>query len=66
MADVCDRCGGDHTPIACPYVKAVEFDASGLIITRLEFLTPADYGPSKPVADEKPSDDYPKLSDQKK
>ena len=58
----CPRCGEDHAPIACPYVKAIEFDpVAGLIITRLEFLTPADYGPSKPVAVDDESPEYPKL-----
>ena len=58
----CPRCDGDHAPIACPYVKAIEFDpGAGLIITRLEFLTPADYGPSKPVAVDDEAPEYPKL-----
>ena len=58
----CPRCGEDHEPIACPHVKAVEFDATGLIITRLEFLTPADYEPRKEQdKPESPREDYDRL-----
>lgn len=50
---VCPRCSQEHeTILACPYVKAVEFQdgyvfgADGpAIISRVEFLTPRDYGP---------------------
>lgn len=65
----CPRCGGAHdpfaTPAACPYVKAVEWHESGdggLFISRVEFLTPTDFGPAVPT----PSDgdaaaaDYPR------
>lgn len=50
----CPRCTETHeTILACPYVKAVEFadgfafgsDAPALI-SRVEFLTPRDYGPA--------------------
>lgn len=44
--DKCCRCGEPHDIITCPYVKAVEFDDTGENILRLEFLTPADYGPA--------------------
>jgi len=60
----CPRCGEAHPVIACPYVKAVEFDpGTGLIIRRLEFLTPADYGRAPAVTREPdaPADDYPRL-----
>lgn len=40
----CQRCSEGHDLIACPHVKAVEY-AEGGRITRVEFLTPADYGP---------------------
>ena len=50
----CPRCGEKHLIIACPYVKAIDFeDGSLLQIRRVEFLTPADYGPQptpKPAA----------------
>lgn len=59
----CARCGGAHTIIGCPLVKAVEF-ADGLYegeeqprITRIEFLTPADYGPA-PAPGENPLPGY--------
>jgi hypothetical protein len=46
----CRWCGGEHR--LCPYVKAVEFDdVTGLIITRVEFLVPADFGVAR---EEKP------------
>lgn len=44
VADViatCRWCGDTHGPL-CPYVKALEFDQTNHI-TRVEFLTPADY-----------------------
>lgn len=41
----CRWCGATHGKI-CPYVKAFEFGATGEI-TRVEFLTPADYPPLK-------------------
>jgi hypothetical protein len=37
----CGRCGQDHAIIACPEVKAVDFDRDGNIM-RVEFLTPVD------------------------
>lgn len=41
----CWRCGADHPIVACPHVKAVEFsDAAALTVSRVEFLTPADWG----------------------
>ncbi len=50
----CPRCVDEHeTILACPYVKAVEFldgyvfgEEAQPIISRVEFLTPRDYGPS--------------------
>jgi hypothetical protein len=45
----CPRCGDKHLIIACPYVKAIDFqDGNLLLIRRVEFLTPADYGPQAP------------------
>lgn len=49
----CHRCGGQHEILACPYVKAAEFDGDGKI-TRLEYLTPADYGPQRREAEKPP------------
>lgn len=50
----CPRCDQDHeTILACPHVKAVEFTDGFIfgadvpaIISRVEFLTPRDYGPA--------------------
>lgn len=61
----CRWCG-EHEPrgLICPYVKALEFDsASGLIITRVEFLTPADWGQRRQSDDEAPAPSYPRLGD---
>lgn len=41
----CRWCGHVHG-VLCPYVKAYEYDAEGRI-TRVEFLTPVDYHPTK-------------------
>ncbi len=44
----CRWCDGSHEWLKCDRVKAFGFDAHGAI-TRVEFLTPADYAPpSKP------------------
>jgi hypothetical protein len=41
-AEKCARCGAEHTIVACPNVKAVEFDAFQRI-SRVEFLVPVDF-----------------------
>lgn len=56
----CRWCGFEaHTtpPTICPYVKALEFDAAGNV-TRVEFLTGADFG--KKVPDDEPEPEYPR------
>lgn len=63
-AGSCPWCGEAHGA-RCPWVKAFEFSpANPLTITRVEFLTPADYGiRAAKVGDstiEEPAD-YPKL-----
>jgi hypothetical protein len=52
----CRWCGQPHGPL-CPYVKALEFD-QGNSITRVEFLTPADY--QRPPPADTVADEYPK------
>lgn len=48
-----------HGPM-CPWIKALEFDATtGQIITRVEFLTPADM--QAPAKQEPPPADYPRM-----
>jgi hypothetical protein len=60
---ICARCNGAHTILACPHVKAVEFQDGYYEgeeqprISRIEFLTPADYGPA-PAAGENKLPDY--------
>ncbi len=61
-AEKCPRCLDEHPIIRCPYVKAIEFEFSGIFdsIKRIEFLTPADFG--RPIAKpEEAVDNYPKL-----
>jgi hypothetical protein len=41
-AEKCRRCGDAHEIIACPNVKAVEFDGFQRI-SRVEFLVPVDF-----------------------
>lgn len=43
-ATPCRWCGQHHGP-RCPIVKALEFDSTGVIITRVEFVTDADAPP---------------------
>lgn len=69
----CEWCGLLHVlppsaPRLCPYVKAFEFrcdEAGARYVSRVEFLTPADYQPIKsgPAAADTPpeADNYPKL-----
>ncbi len=67
----CMRCKEEHPIIECPYVKAVEFEDCeltpdsphpGRIIRRVEFLTPADYGPrAAALAEPAPHEDYPRM-----
>lgn len=61
LADVepCRWCGDEHGKL-CPYVKALNFDPTTRVITRVEFLTPADYG--KAVAELPPETEYPRLA----
>jgi hypothetical protein len=42
MTDKCPRCGEPHGIIACPHVKAIEFDAEQNIM-RVEFMVPVDF-----------------------
>ena len=60
-ATPCRRCGEAHDVVACPFVKAVEYDDLTGTIRRLEFLTPADYPSIKEIKVEPPEADYPKL-----
>lgn len=54
----CRWCGEDHGP-RCPWVKALQFSDMNGLITRVEFLTPADCG--APRTAEEVAGDYPKL-----
>jgi hypothetical protein len=59
----CRWCGEAHGKL-CPWVKAYEYDSlTGLIVTRVEFLTPADYGLKTSAADgvSITEPEYPKL-----
>jgi hypothetical protein len=51
--DACRWCGEDHGK-RCPWVKAFEFSSGDDRVTRVEFLTPADFGPQRqePAAEE--------------
>ena len=67
---ICPRCGGEHDLVGCPGVKAVEFGFdlnNAKTIKRVEFLTPADYGPAAKAAPDNAAraDDYPKLGERK-
>jgi hypothetical protein len=55
---ICPRCGEAHDIIACPNVKAIEFDAEQHII-RVEFLIPVDFHRQDAAAMAAP-DNYPK------
>lgn len=46
----CRWCGNHHGKL-CPAVKALEYDSYGMI-TRVEFLTPADMVRQPPPEDE--------------
>lgn len=59
----CARCGQTHDIVACPHVKAVEFEGDS--ITRIEFLTPMDYPrdpAAKPEVTAVDGPDYPRIS----
>lgn len=64
----CPRCREAHEVIACPHLKAIEFEdghdfesPSRPLIRRLEFLTPADYvAAPRSAADGAPLPDYPR------
>ncbi len=67
-AQKCLRCGDAHELVACPYVKAIEWywsdDQAGKPnVRRLEFLTPADYGPraAEPIEPGAGGETYPRL-----
>lgn len=55
----CRRCGDDHDIVECPGVKAVEYHSDGKI-SRLEFVTVADFPPTRQEATA-PPENYPKL-----
>ena len=57
----CPFCGRtDHSDPICPFVKAYEVDETGRI-TRVEFLTPADYGKANVVEQAQPEEpSYPR------
>ena len=58
----CRWCGDVHGP-RCPWVKALEFEPMTGSVTRVEFLTPKDWGPPPQPNPEEPDDpaaDYPK------
>jgi len=57
----CRWCGETHG-VRCPIVKAYEIDAHGFV-TRVEFLTPADYPTNKvpQQPSDVPGEDYPRL-----
>lgn len=61
----CPRCLEPHPLIECPYVKAIEFAVGDeRLIRRVEFLTPADYGPAPKVGPEaEPAKSYPRLGE---
>lgn len=54
----CRWCGEDHGAI-CPWVKALEFDPAGNV-TRVEFLTSADFPKDKKLDEDAPAGDYPR------
>ena len=54
------RWGGEEHGARCPWVKAYEFSSGDDRITRVEFLTPADFSPQRsaePPAEEPASYD---------
>jgi hypothetical protein len=61
----CQWCGGDHDKL-CPFIKALEFGPGGVDtlfgpVTRIEFLTHADFK-AQPAQDARQAvEDYPKL-----
>ena len=59
----CRWCGDKHGRL-CPFVKALEFDGDQKV-TRVEFLTPADFGSNRHELEDtrEPDDDdpYPRL-----
>lgn len=57
----CPRCGENHGIIACGHVKAIQFDETGHIVVRVEFLTPLDY-PSRTVDPPEDEPAYPRYS----
>ena len=56
VSDPCRWCGETHG-VKCPWVKALEFDPTTQVVTRVEFLIPRDWLPEREQAE---SDDYPK------
>ena len=67
LPGTCRWCGLLHPAAGrlCPYVKAFEFAEDGERVTRVEFLTPADYpamkNPDPAAAGEGSAESYPKL-----
>lgn len=68
MADpeACRWCGQPRSAahglgLICPFVKAIEFDPSGHVVTRVEFVVPADLGqPARAEPAPEPEPDYPR------
>ena len=58
----CRWCGEQHaTPFICPWVKALEFAHGDDRVTRVEFLTAADFPKDAKPALEMEQADYPRL-----
>jgi hypothetical protein len=54
----CRWCGEDHAGLICPWVKALEFTHGDERVTRVEFVTAADF-PKQQSAGE--PENYPRL-----
>lgn len=68
----CRWCGDDnnHGGMLCPYVQALEFEKDGtwsddgrpnVFVSRVEFLTPADFGKVRDGEVEAPAPSYPRF-----
>lgn len=56
--DSCRWCGqAPHGGLHCPLIKALDFDPLYGGVTRVEFLTPADYPKADPI---EPQRSYPR------
>lgn len=62
----CPRCGDAHSIIACPLVKAIEFEHGGDLgsVRRIEFMTPADWPQTRVAATDEPASTYPRKGQQ--